>query len=74
MTSKPKNPKSLALCVIGLKISLKLPIFKSMGQGNLYTGGWLLYRLCSHQPTVELAVGKYFFPVVNNLTTKPIVG
>ena len=26
-------------------------------QGNIYTGGRLLYPLCSCQPTVELAVG-----------------
>ena len=35
----------------------------------MYTGGRLLYRLCSCQPTVKLAIGKlknYFFQVVNN--------
>ena len=43
-------------------------------QGNLYTGGRLLYRLCSCQPTVELPVGvleNIFLQLVNNqaLTT-----
>ena len=38
-------------------------LFRLLKQGNLYTGGRLLYRLCSRQPTVELAVGvlKIFF-------------
>ena len=30
----------------------------SSSQGNIYTGGMLLDRLCSCLPTVELAVGK----------------
>ena len=37
-------------------------------QGNLYTGERLLYGLCSHQPTVELAVGalKNIFLLLEN--------
>ena len=40
-----------------------------MNQGNIFVGERLLYNLCSHQPTVELAVGELaniFLQMVKN--------
>ena len=43
-------------------------------QGNLYTGGRLLYGLCSRQPTVELVAGALKNMFCYKKATKPIVG
>ena len=55
--------------------------FLMLQQGNLYAGGRLLYRLCSCQPTVEMAVGaleNIFLLLINNqaqswLTTAHVI-
>jgi hypothetical protein len=41
------------------KLTLKVhtQVCGTFAQGNLNTGGRGWYRLCSHQPTVEWAVG-----------------
>ena len=44
-------PVSQCIQFLQQKLSFHVPM-----QGNLYAGGRLLYRLCSRQPTVELAV------------------
>ena len=42
-------------------------------QGNLYTGGRLLYRLCSYPPTLELAIGKleYNWKIISPRSKQP---